>query len=67
MKNPESLTKHFNVSVGDVWKEFIGINSGGQGYNSKIVKCASLSVPTDNIMGTPSVRMKYLGPCLNRS
>ena len=57
MKDSESLSKHFNMSVGDVWEEFIGINQGS-GESNFIVKCASLLLPTKHIKGYPSVCIK---------
>ena len=56
MKDPKILAKHFNMSLDDVWEEFIAINQAYGGSNT-IVKCASLFVPTDTEY-SPSVCIK---------
>ena len=56
MKDPKILAKHFNMSLDDVWEEFIAINQGYGGSNT-IVKCVSLFVPSDTEY-TPSVCIK---------
>ena len=72
MKDPKILAKHFNMSLDDVWEEFIRINQGHGGGPNTIVKCVSLFVPSDTEYspGSPSVCIKNctnwcLSPCIS--
>ena len=63
MKDPKILAKHFNMSLDDVWEEFIRINQGHGGGPNTIVKCVSLFVPSDTEYSpgdSPSVCIKIV-------
>ena len=53
MKDPLSLSKHFNLTIEDIWGEFLWIYMDSP---HRILKCVSLFVPTNKITGyAPSV------------